>query len=82
MSHLPVFSVEVAGVAQLETLHNPGQRHFPGLQQQMDLVAHENVRTDLNTLSLSIALQRLEVILPIGVSTKDHLPLVAAANDM
>jgi len=72
MAHFVVFSVEVARVAQLHALHNSGQRHSPGLQQHVDVVAHEDIRIHLKTIPLSIALQRLQVVLSVGERVGDR----------
>ena len=46
----------------------------------MHVVAHEDMRIDLEAVWLSILLQPIQVILPIGITAKDHLALIAPAD--
>jgi hypothetical protein len=46
------------------------------------VVAHENIRIDLEAISLSILLQPLKVILAIGISAKNDVSLIATADHM
>jgi hypothetical protein len=53
-----------------------------GLQQQVNVVAHENIRIHLEAIPPPILLQPFQIILPIRITPKDHLALIATANDM
>jgi hypothetical protein len=59
MAYFVVFLVKVARVPQLQTLHDSGQRYSPRLDQQVDVVAHEDISIRLEAVPLSILLQPL-----------------------
>ena len=82
MAYFVVFLVKVSRIPQLQTLHDPGQRHSARLDQQVDVVAHEDIRIHLKTVPLSILLQPPQVIFPVRITAENHLALIAAANHM
>lgn len=60
----------------------PGERVSSGLQQQMDMVGHQDVGMEGDAISAAIALEALEIAGVIFGIMKDRRPLVATDDHM
>lgn len=82
MPHFAVPAVVILAVATLEGLHRAGQRRGPGLQQEMHMIPHEDVRVQRDPISATIAFEPVEIRGVIGLVMEDRRALVAADDDM
>jgi hypothetical protein len=60
----PIF---VAGPAEL--------RNFPGFDQQMDMIAHQNISINVKPVAPPVFLHALQIVLSICIAAKDDLAL-------
>jgi hypothetical protein len=58
------------------------KRHSAGFDQQVHVVAHKDIGIHLETVPLPVLLQPLQVILPIPITAKNRLPLIAPTDHM
>jgi len=77
-----VFPVEVHGIALVDALENPGQRDVLCFDQQVEVVAHEDISIDVEMLSLFVRRHDLEILLIVPRIFEDLLLLVATGYDM
>lgn len=80
MTDGPVSPVEVHRVALVHTLKDLGQRDCPCLDQEMDVVVHEDVSVKMVHVAGFVTGQQLEVFLEIGRIFEDFLPVIATGN--
>jgi hypothetical protein len=58
------------------------KRHSAGFDQQVHVVAHKDIGIHLEAVPLPVLLQPLQVILPIPITAKNRLPLIAPTDHM
>jgi len=56
---LVVAPVEITRVGELQPLHDFGKWHVPRLQEQMNVVEHQNVSVDREPVTLAILFEPL-----------------------
>ena len=79
---LVVSAIVVLAVCELQSLHCPGERMGSGLQQQMDVVGHQDLGMEGDAISAAIALEALQIAGVIFGIMKDRRPLVATDDHM
>jgi hypothetical protein len=82
MPHLPVSSVIMLSIAELDILHDLGQWNIANLDQQMDVITHQYVCIKLAAKSGWQLFEEPKVAFSIIVVTEDHLPLITATHRM
>lgn len=79
---LVVSAIVVLAVCELQRLHRPRERMGSGLQQQMDVVGHQDVGMEGDAVSAAIAFEALQIAGVIFGIMKDRCPLVATDDHM
>jgi hypothetical protein len=77
-----VSPVEVHSVRLAHPLHELGKRDVLSLNEQMNMIAHENVGIDADAHAVLVDGQGEEIFLEVGNILENALPLVAADDDM
>lgn len=82
MPRFAVPAVVVLAIGRLEGLHRAGQRLGAGLQQEMHVIPHQDIRVQCDPISATIAFEPVEIRDVIGLVMEDGGALVAADDDM
>ena len=82
VADLAVAAVEYLGVASLDPLHDLGQSNALGLDQDVDVVGHQDISMEPKAVALAIVLDALEVALAVVIVVEGLLALVAAHDDV
>jgi hypothetical protein len=73
MADRAVSPVEVQGIGLIDALHDLGQGDIACLDQQVDVVAHENIRIDAAASAVLVHGEGEKVFLKIGSVLEDAL---------
>jgi hypothetical protein len=76
MTDGPVLVIEIQGIALVDTLKNFGKRCIAGLDQEMDVVAHEHIGSQMIMIPVPINEEKLEKFVVVGGFFEDLLALV------
>jgi len=82
MADGPVPVIEVHGVCLVDALHDLGKRDVSAFDQEMDVVAHQNIGEDAAARAVLVDGEGKEVLLEVGAVLEDALFLVAADDDV
>jgi len=77
-----IFPVKVHGIGLVHALHSFGERDIRGLDEQMHMVVHQDVRIDAATSAILVDCECEEVLLEISCVLEYTLLLVAPDDDM
>ena len=75
-------SVEGCGMTDVEVAHKLGKVGLEGLDDQMKVIAHQDVGVKDNAVDLKRAAELLQERLAIGIVTINVSPIVAPAGDV
>lgn len=82
MTNGSVFFVEIHGVALVDALEDFGKRNVLGFDQEMNMVAHENVCVEMAAIAVFVDGQKLKVSLEIRRIFEYFLSLITAGDDV
>ena len=82
MADGPIFPIEIRGICLIDALQYLGERNITGFHQQVDVVSHENVGVEMESVAVLVNLEGEEIFLVVGCVLEDLLPLVPAGYDM
>ena len=77
-----VLAVKVQSIALVDTLEGLGQGYVLHLDQQMEMIAHEDIGIETEMMTWLIGGHNPEVLLVVGRIFEDLLLLVAAGDDV
>lgn len=77
-----VLRIEVCGIGLVDPLKDLRKRRRSGFDQDMDVVAHENIGIDRAMIAVLVDGEQLKIFLMISGRSEDPLSLVAAGNDV
>ena len=82
MADGPVGFVIVHRVALIDPLEDFRERRLPGLNQKVDVVAHEAVGPDIKRVFLTVFLLAIPDMKVIIICFKYQLPVITSLSDM
>jgi hypothetical protein len=82
MPHGFILPVEIQGIALIDALQYFIEWDFPGLNEQVNMVGHENVGIKRKLISRFVSLQYLKIDAIIIVGPEDFALLVSTDNYM
>ena len=77
-----VATVVGLSIRELYPLHDLGERNSFRLDQEMNVVGHQNVGVNRKTKTLAVLFEPLEISQPVSVVVKDLLALIAPNNNV
>ena len=75
-------AVKIAGVGDIEIAHEFGKIAEWCFEEEMEVVGHEDVTTELNAVDINRLIQNPQEALAVGVVFVDVFTLVATAGDV
>jgi hypothetical protein len=82
VAYSTVFPVEVHRICLIQALHDLGQRDVLCLDQQVDVVVHEDIGVDTAAGTIFVHSEGKKVFLEVRLVLEDALFLVAADDDV
>src|SRR5512136_2660997 len=82
MSHPPMLFVVVHRVGGHQALHEPADIGLRGFDDQMDMITHQAVKIQTDTVLLNLLAELCQELLSITVTTEDNLSTITADGDV
>jgi hypothetical protein len=82
MTCLVMSAIEILGIRRSQPLHHPRKHHVTCLQEQVDMIGHENITVEGQAEALSCFMQSPKILSAIHIVKKDPLPPISADQDM
>jgi hypothetical protein len=82
VTHLPIFSVEILCVREIDPLHDARYRVLGCFDQEMNVIPHKNKRIKNETACVFVSVQSFKVPSAIGIVKEDILFLITPDDDV